>query len=91
MNFQQAKPRYCDVFIWIGVWRDKIRYWVLASREVENNRYYSSGQHRGNIGEGQLHINQDNIKEFEYYQATSLNLHDMILNAFQRQSQDLEG
>ncbi len=44
MNFQQVKPRYCDVFIWIGVWRDKIRYWVLSSDEMANNRYYSVGQ-----------------------------------------------
>jgi hypothetical protein len=22
MNFQQVKPACCDVFLWIGVWRD---------------------------------------------------------------------
>jgi len=56
MNFQQVKPGCCDVFVWVAVWRDKIRYWVLSSREVEANRYYSKGQHRGNVGEGQLHV-----------------------------------
>jgi hypothetical protein len=50
MNFQQVKPGCCDVFIWLGVWRDRIRYWVLASKEVANNKYYSAGQHRGNAG-----------------------------------------
>jgi len=25
MNFQQIKPKCCDVFIWVGVWRDGIR------------------------------------------------------------------
>lgn len=25
MNFQQIKPDCCDVFVWIGVWRDVIR------------------------------------------------------------------
>ena len=35
MNFQQVKPKCCDVFVWIGVWRDTIKYWVLASKEVE--------------------------------------------------------
>ena len=50
MNFQQVKPACCDVFIWVGVWRDKIRYWVLASKEVANDRYYAPGQHRGNVG-----------------------------------------
>lgn len=26
MNFQQIKPACCDVFVWIAVWRDRIRY-----------------------------------------------------------------
>lgn len=64
MNFQQVKPGCCDVFVWVAVWRDKIRYWVLASKELETNRYYSRGQHRGNVGEGQLHLRHDNIAEF---------------------------
>ena len=64
MNFQQVKPKCCDVFVWIGVWRDSIKYWILSSKEVEKNKYYSKGQHRGNIGEGQLHLKHDNIKEF---------------------------
>jgi len=85
MNFQQVKPRYCDVFIWVAVWRDKIRYWVLASKEVENNHYYSIGQHRGNVGEGQLHITQDNIGEFIQYEARSNELLRAILEAYERQ------
>ena len=58
MNFQQIKPACCDVFVWIAVWRDKIRYWVLSSSEVEKNPYYSAGQHRGNTGEGQLWLTE---------------------------------
>ena len=65
MNFQQIKPACCDVFVWIAVWRDVIRYWVLSSDEVKNNRYYSSGQHRGNVGEGQLWLKDTNIDDFE--------------------------
>jgi len=53
MNFQQIKPACCDVIVWIAVWRDVIRYWVLSSNEVQKNKYYSVGQHRGNVGEGQ--------------------------------------
>lgn len=69
MNFQQIKPACCDVFVWIGVWRDIIRYWVLSSDEVKNNRYYSVGQHRGNIGEGQLWIKETNINDFNIYEV----------------------
>ena len=67
MNFQQMKPDCCDVFIWIAVWRDVIRYWVLSSDEVKTNKYYSGGQHRGNKGEGQLRLTEKNIKEFDPY------------------------
>ena len=69
MNFQQIKPACCDVFVWIAVWRDIIRYWVLSSEEVKNNHYYSSGQHRGNVGEGQLWLKDTNIDEFKEYEV----------------------
>ena len=67
MNFQQVKPKYCDVFVWIAVWRDTMKIWVIPSAEVENSSFYSKGQHRGNVGEGQLHIKHNNIKAFDKY------------------------
>lgn len=85
MNFQQVKPKCCDVFVWIGVWRDTIKYWVLSSKEVEKNKYYSKGQHRGNIGEGQLHLKHDNIKEFQKYSSKPKELLDKITEAYKRQ------
>lgn len=85
MNFQQVKPGCCNVFVWIGVWRDVIRYWVLASKEVENNRYYSKGQHRGNVGEGQLHLKNDNINKFTQYETKGRELLQAIRNAYERQ------
>ena len=88
MNFQQTKPACCDVFIWVGVWRDVIRYWVLASDEVANNRYFSKGQHRGNVGEGQLHLKHDNIDEFAKYEVKSNRLLEAIRNAYKRQTKE---
>ncbi len=85
MNSQQIKPRCCDVFVWVAVWRDIIRYWVLASKEVEEDPHYSSGQHRGNVGEGQLHFNQDNIDDFSEYEVASDKLYEAILQAHRRQ------
>lgn len=69
MNFQQIKPNCCDVFVWIGVWSDVIRYWVLSSDEVANNQYFSTGQHRGNVGEGQLWVKDTNLSEFQQYEV----------------------
>jgi len=85
MNFQQVKPACCDVFVWVAVWRDKIRYWVLSSKEMEGNPYYSKGQHRGNVGEGQLHLRHDNLAEFIQYEASGRDLLTAIRNAYQRQ------
>ncbi len=79
MNFQQIKPDCCDVFVWIAVWRDVIRYWVLSSDEVRNNRHYSSGQHRGNSGEGQLWLKETNIDEFKCYEASGRQILDKII------------
>lgn len=68
MNFQQMKPSCFDVVIMIGIWADKIIYWVLSSKEIKNNKFFSPGQHRGNKGyEGQLHIKTENIAEFSKY------------------------
>ena len=83
MNFQQIKPALCDVFVRIAAWRDVIKYWVIPSFQVETNPYYSTGQHRGNTGEGQLHLNKDNIHEFDQFLVQSNELEAAIREAFQ--------
>jgi hypothetical protein len=55
--------------VWIAVWRDRIRYWILSSHELKTHRDYSKGQHRGNTGEGQLHLRQDNIRDFDKFEV----------------------
>lgn len=71
MNFQQLKPQYCDVFVWLAVFRDKIRLWVINSDVVANHSLFSKGQHRGNIGnEGQLHITNENIHLFDEFELS---------------------
>lgn len=85
MNFQQIKPKCADVFVWIGIWRDKIRYWVLTSDEVKKNKYFSKGQHRGNVGEGQLHLTHENVREFEKYEVRSTEIKEKVIAAYKRQ------
>lgn len=85
MNFQQIKPEHCDVFLWVAVWRDAIKYWVFAAKEIERNRYYSRGQHRGNTGEGQLHLNHENIKAFKKFEAKPNELLSKIIRAYKKQ------
>ena len=84
MNFQQIKPDCCDVFVWIAVWADVIWYWVLSAEDVRTNEYYSVGQHRGNIGEGQLHLKRDNIRDFDEYITQPNRLEQAIRKAYKR-------
>lgn len=85
MNFQQLKPQYCDVFIWVAVFRDEIILWIMNSKEVLNHQDYSKGQHRGNKGkEGQLHIKQDNINSLDKYELKDDDLESAIRNAAKR-------
>jgi len=82
MNFQQIKPRFCDVFVFVILWLDDIRYVVLSSDEVRHSKYYSDKQHKGNIGEGQLHITDSNIHEFGQYEVKPENLKPAIIAKF---------
>jgi hypothetical protein len=85
MNFQQIKPSCADVFLWTGVWRDKIRYWILSSEDIENNEYYSKGQHRYSEGEGQLHLNRENIHDFAKYEVKPPEIKKAVIRAYKRQ------
>lgn len=85
MNFQQLKPQYCDIFIWLAVFRDDILIWIMNSDEVLNHPDYSKGQHRGNSGnEGQLHINERNMHSLEQYRLDNNNIEEAILKALER-------
>lgn len=71
MNFQQLKPQCCDVFVWLAVFRDIIKIWVINSDIVANHLLFSQGQHRGNIGnEGQLHMTNENIHLFNEFELS---------------------
>lgn len=65
MNFQQIKLDIVDAFVFIGVWVDKILYWVLTNKEVKKHPTRSH-QHRGGI-EYQIGIREKNIKEFKKF------------------------
>ena len=80
MNFQQLKPGCANVFIFIAVWKNAIKYWVLSSDDIKTNKYFSKGQHRGNIGEGQLWITDKNINSFDKYEAKPRDLLKAIID-----------
>jgi len=68
LEFLQIKPYCADIFIFVIVWKNAIRYYALSSEEVEKLKGYSQHQHRGNEGEGQIHFTNSTIKELEPYE-----------------------
>lgn len=97
MNFQQQKPRCCDVFIWIAVYRDQIKYWVIHSNEVQSNRYFTP-QHRNaatagrrkdykkeDIYEGQIMVTEDNIAYFDKYLTAGAKLKESVIAQYKIQ------
>lgn len=85
MNFQQMKPDCFDVVILIGVWTDKIRYWILSSEEMRKHKHFSPGQHRGNKGyEGQIHIKTENINDFKELETDEDKIFETVLKKASR-------
>ena len=70
-HYQQLKPSCCDVFIWIGVCRDQLLYWVISSEELKNSDKFVS-QHRNQesdtkkkeIFEGQVFMTEEDLKPY---------------------------
>ena len=76
LNFQQLKLDTCDFFVFIGVWTDKIVYWVLSNDEMQKNPYLSH-QHRGGV-EYQIGMTEKNIKDFDKYRVIPNEIVDVI-------------
>lgn len=76
MNFQQLKVDMADVFVFIGVWVDQIRFWVLNQKEIKSSPYLSH-QHRGGV-EYQIGITRENLSEFDKYLVKSEDIGNKI-------------
>lgn len=83
MNYQQIKADMADAFVFIGVWIDKIVYWVLSREDIRKNKYLSP-QHRGGI-EYQIGITDKNIAEFNIYRVEPHKLGETVLKKGKRQ------
>jgi len=65
-NIQQIKPNEFDILYYGLLFYNKIVIFKISNDEIEGNKSinYSNKQHKGNIGEGQFHIKNNN---FEYH------------------------
>lgn len=60
-NIQQIKCVEFDILYYGLFFSDKIEIFKMTKAQVLSCQGYSNKQHRGNEGEGQFHLNQDNL------------------------------
>lgn len=80
-HFQQLKPSCCDVFIWIGVCRDELIYWVLTSDELiktgklgSQHRNENTGVEGASVFEGQVFMTEEELRPFLVEEKNILNV-----------------
>ena len=61
-NIQQIKRTEFDILYYGLFFADQVEIFMMRSSEIQYCPGYSDKQHRGNEGEGQFHLNQDNIE-----------------------------
>jgi hypothetical protein len=95
MNFQQLKPSCCDVFLWLAVYRDCVKYWVLKNDVIRNHPDFTpqhrnettaereAGYDRSKIFEGQIMITNDNINSISEYLVEGRGIRQAIIEQFE--------
>ena len=61
-NIQQVKRKEFDIIYYGLFFSDKIAIFKMASTDVLDCLRYSDKQHKGNLGEGQFHLNNSTIQ-----------------------------
>jgi hypothetical protein len=95
MNFQQLKPSCCDVFLWLAVYRDCVKYWVLKNTVVQQHHDFTP-QHRNEstaersknyekseIYEGQIMITNANIDSINDFMVESRTIRQAIIEQYE--------
>lgn len=82
MNYQQLKADICDVFILVGVWLDKIAYWVMSNDDIKSHPLLSP-QHRDG-SEYQIGIRNSNIGDFEIYRVEADSIAQAVIEKARR-------
>jgi hypothetical protein len=94
MNFQQLKPSCCDVFLWLAVYRDCVKYWVLKNTVIQQHHDFTP-QHRNestsgrardyeksDIYEGQIMITNANIDSIKSFMVESRAIRQAIIEQY---------
>ena len=81
-NIQQIKRAEFDDLYYGVFFSDCVAIFHIESGEIGPKILYSDKQHKGNVGEGQFHINQDtvaiHVKNYLYRKLTYEELSDLL-------------
>jgi hypothetical protein len=77
MNFRQPRIESCEVIVLIGVWIDRLVYWVLSYNEIKDNKYFFHD--KGKVEESLLVISDKNISDFDAYRVVESQVMELIL------------
>jgi hypothetical protein len=61
-NIQQIKRTEFEILYYGLLFSDCVKIFRIKSSEIGSQIYYSDKQHKGNVGEGQFHVNHDTIQ-----------------------------
>jgi hypothetical protein len=81
LSFLQIHPKYFDVFVGVGVWKDTFRYWAIPQYvmvEISNPQHRDSDTRCVRIPHSRLHKYNQYLAEPDY-------LEDKIQEAFEDQ------
>lgn len=81
-NIQQIKKVEFDDLYYGVFFSDCVAIFHIASADIGPDIFYSDKQHKGNVGEGQFHINQETIsiheKHYLYRKLSYDELYDLL-------------
>ncbi|MCM1264764.1 MAG: hypothetical protein NC200_01075 [Candidatus Gastranaerophilales bacterium] len=86
-NIQQIKCSEFDVLYYGLFFSDRIEIYKMTNTQVLSCQGYSNKQHRGNEGEGQFHLNQDNIEHHRKMFFERVLTYEELYNTFQNTKQ----
>ena len=85
-NIQQVKPNEFDWLFYGIFFQDKIVIFKIPSSSIQSIPSYSNKQHRGNIGEGQFHITNDNIEYHIKHFLVQIMTYNEIYDLFKKEA-----
>lgn len=82
-NIQQIKRDQFEVLYYGLFFSDQVLIFRIASDEISAKIYYSDKQHKGNLGEGQFHLNEKTLQihldNYLYKTLTYQELFDLLV------------